>query len=78
MTKHPPPHQLRTSTIKASFLLIALAAALAMWLIGCSPHNGCKATRGKVGYSWIRCNETGKIIVFDDKGKLVCIYKEKA
>lgn len=78
MTKQPHPHRLRVLSIKSGFLLIALAALLAVWLSGCSPQkNGCRATRGMAGYSWIKCKETGKVAVFGPNSKLICIYKEK-
>jgi len=78
MTNNPTPHRYRVITIKGAFLLIALAAFLAVWLSGCSTQKrGCRAVRGMSGYSWLKCKETRKVAVFNPEGKLVCIYRDK-
>lgn len=57
MTKQPHPHRLRVLNIKGAFLLIALAAALCVWLSSCSPQYGYPAvTKNKLqGYTWVKC-----------------------
>jgi hypothetical protein len=78
MTKQPHPHRLRRSGIKALFLLIALAAALAVWLTGCSPKGGCPAIHKNKfrGNARLHCNETGKTVYFNKEGKLMHICKK--
>jgi hypothetical protein len=76
MTTKPHPHRLRVLNIKGAFLLIALSAALAVWLAGCSPHHGCSATKHMKGFGWIHCKETGVTCYFNKDGKLVHICKK--
>lgn len=77
MTKQPHPHRFRVLSIKTVFLLIALAALLAVWLSGCAPRYGtCPYIHKGKFNAWIRCKETGVTAYFNEKSKLVHICKK--
>lgn len=84
------PHKYRRSTIHFWILAPIVAAIIMLWLSSCSPQRGCHSTRGMSGYSninkklfdrlnlaWLKCRETGKVIVTDMNGNVICTYYEK-
>lgn len=68
-----PPRQRRLMVHSWFIILFGIMLAL-MFLIRCSPKNGCRATRKMSGYSWIKCKETSKVTVMDMKGNIICSY----
>lgn len=69
------PHKYRRSFIHSLFWILFLVIGLCF--ISCSPQRGCRQTKGMAGYAWLKCKETGKTIVTDMDGKIVCSYFDK-
>lgn len=70
-----PPRQ-RRMLIHSWFVILFFIMAAMAFLMSCSPHTGCKATRNLSGYGWIKCKETGKVCILDDSGKIVYSFRE--
>ena len=69
------PHKYRRSFIHSLFWILFLVIGLC--IVSCSPQRGCRQTRNLSGYSWLKNNESGKVIVMDRHGVIACIYKEE-
>lgn len=68
------PHSYRRMAIHSWFvILLGIIIAMA-FLMSCSPQNGCRATKGMAGYSWIKCVETKKVFILNKEGAIVCTY----
>lgn len=86
MTKQPHPHRERRDSITFVLMLLIVVTIFLALLTGCRPQRGCSGTHGMTGYSsveqwphgWIRCPETGVVCLFNESGKLICIYNEKS
>ncbi len=86
MTKQP--HRNRRTNIH--IWLLCLIGFIIFLACSCSsPRRGCYGVRGMSGYSlrslidkyhgsWVKCNETGIVCVFNPEGKLIGYYREKA
>lgn len=76
-SKYDYPPRKRQLMIKSWFAILFLIIGL-IYLYGCSPRLGGKATRNLSGYGWIKCNETGKVFILSKDGTIVYSYQEKA
>ena len=69
------PHKNRRSFIHSLFWILFLVIGLC--IISCSPKYGCPSHKGMAGFAWLKCRETGKVIITDMDGKIVCSYFDK-
>lgn len=83
------PHKYRRSTIHFWILLPIAIIVVILFMSSCRPQRGRSGTRGMSGYSnidksifetfhlgWLKCRETGKVILTDTKGNAICTYYE--
>jgi len=81
------PHRERRSMIHFTIFLLILV--MIVCLVSCSPQNGCRATRGMSGYSYLPSAKelkktipylynfkTGEIFILNKKGGIVYTYQQ--
>lgn len=69
-------HYYRRMAIHSWFVTLFGIIAFMIFLMSCSPKNGCPAIyKNRLqGYVWIKCKETKKVLVLDKEGAIVCSY----